>query len=418
VARLAPWTLFSTVPLMVIYSWLQFDMLLVLATLLALIGIARAARGYRGGWLLAGGAIGMGVLAKGPVILLHVLPVALLAPLWKRDVGRRFWAGWYAGLLASVLIGALLALAWALPAAEAGGEAYRQAILWGQTADRVVTSFAHAHPFWWYLPWLALLLAPWCYLPWVWSGLRSLHPLQDPGLRFCLVWLLAVFILMSLVSGKQVKYLLPLLPAIALLLTRLLASMESRPVTQQPWLLGPVLLLAGLTGMLLPAMRDEPAWLGNIHPVWGGLLAGVALVIVAMKPLRPASYPVFMTLLSAVVAGVVPLGMSRAAVPAYDMRAASQFIHEIQSSGHTVGMARRYHGQFGFYGRLTEPIEFIGWRKSKKWAKRHRRDYLVLFSREPFAADSGALYTQPYRGEYLAVFTGRSVLRNRRDLLE
>ena len=63
-------------------------------------------------------------------------------------------AGWL--IYFTVVWFALIALAWALPAAGAGGEMYAQAILWGQTADRVVNSFAHAQPWWWYLPWCTL----------------------------------------------------------------------------------------------------------------------------------------------------------------------------------------------------------------------------------------------------------------------
>ena len=44
-----------------------------------------------------------------------------------------------------------IALAWAIPAGISGGEAYRNAIFWGQSAGRVVDSFAHKKPIYWYL---------------------------------------------------------------------------------------------------------------------------------------------------------------------------------------------------------------------------------------------------------------------------
>ena len=148
-ARLTPWLIFGSLFFTAFVTWVQIDLLLVLMTLLAMTGIIRAARGLWTGWLITAVAIGLGVLSKGPVILLHVLPVALLAPLWKRDADTHFWLHWYAGMLGSVLVGAVIALAWALPAAQAGGEIYREAILWGQTANRMVQSFAHAHSPWW-----------------------------------------------------------------------------------------------------------------------------------------------------------------------------------------------------------------------------------------------------------------------------
>ena len=119
---LVPWVLFGLVFWAAFYTWLQIDMLMVLFTVIAMTGLVRAGRGCRSGWLVTGVAIGLGVLSKGPVVLLHVLPVALLAPLWlEPHATRSSWWSWYGGVLASVATGAAIGLAWALPAASAGG---------------------------------------------------------------------------------------------------------------------------------------------------------------------------------------------------------------------------------------------------------------------------------------------------------
>ena len=64
-------------------------------------------------------------------MLVHVLPVALLAPWWARPTprpGGLDWGRWYLSLeAAGVALGAAIALAWALPAAARGGQAYRAA---------------------------------------------------------------------------------------------------------------------------------------------------------------------------------------------------------------------------------------------------------------------------------------------------
>ena len=64
-------------------------------------GVAAVGLGIKG-LLLLGLALGLGVLAKGPVIWLHVLPAALLAPWWNPELLR---AGWYGRLFAAFLIG-------------------------------------------------------------------------------------------------------------------------------------------------------------------------------------------------------------------------------------------------------------------------------------------------------------------------
>ncbi|MBI5039876.1 MAG: glycosyltransferase family 39 protein [Gammaproteobacteria bacterium] len=148
-AVLAPWLLFGCVFVAGFGTLTQFDLLIVFCTLLGMLGLLRAATGLGTGWLIVGVAIGLGLLSKGPVILVHVLPAALLGHFWVDRARLKGWVCWYGGTLAALLLGALIALAWALPAAQAGGEAYRNAIFWGQTAERVVDSFAHKAPFWW-----------------------------------------------------------------------------------------------------------------------------------------------------------------------------------------------------------------------------------------------------------------------------
>ena len=410
-AYMAPWVLFGCVSLTAFCSWVQFDLLLVLCTLLAMSGLLAASGGRQVGWLLTGVALGCGVLAKGPVILLHVLPIALLTPFWKRSVPTGFWWRWYAGLALSVLLAAGIALAWALPAAAAGGEAYREALLWGQTANRMVESFAHAHPVWWYLPWLPVLFAPWSLLPWLWTAVWHSRPLQDEGMRFCLVWLLGGFIMLSLVSGKQLKYLFPLLPAITLLLGRVLSRMEEAPLRQRPWLLVAAVLATGVALIVLPLVLEEPFWISAIHPAWGGLLVVMAIATAWLRPLRPTRYPLLVTLLSVCVVTVLQLGIFTAAAPAYDMRTISGFIAQAQAEGREVAMVNQYHGQFGFYGRLVQPLVQLPVTTMQDWAKSHPQGYLIMTADAPDELPD-ALYTWPYRGKYLAIVDGRTLQQN------
>ena len=213
VARAAPlfllatffWSFFSTVFL--------FDMLLVFFALVAVSGAVAAARGDGRGWIAVSLGIAFGILSKGPAILIPVLPVVLAAPAWSSGVraGR-----WYPRAIAAVLTGLALSLAGALPAARSGGPAYGNAILLSQTAGRLTRSFAHARPVWWYVPFLPLLAFPWILWAAVWRRSDDGAPARDPGLRLCAIWAGAVFVVFSLVSGKQLYYLLSLMPPVAL----------------------------------------------------------------------------------------------------------------------------------------------------------------------------------------------------------
>ena len=413
-AERVPWLVFGSLFFTAFATWVQIDLLLVLMTLLAMNGIIHAAHGARSGWLLTAVAIGLGILSKGPVMLLQVLPVALLAPLWRRDVDTPLWWRWYADLAGAVMLGAVIALAWALPAAQAGGESYREAILWGQTAHRMVQSFAHAHAVWWYVPWLLLLFAPWILLPECWSALRRPGVASDQGVRFCLTWLVTVFVLMSLVSGKQFKYLLPLLPAFALLLGRLWSRRGGPVRTQRPWLLAGVLLLAGGLLVLLPFVMDTAAWINNIHPLWGGLLVAAAVVLLLQRPVPLADYPHRLTLLSVWVVMVLHVGVFTTATPAYDLQSASRVIASAQAQGHEVAVVSRYHGQFGFEGRLLQPLLQLQADDVHSWAAQHPQDYLVVITRSaaPVEEYPKAVFTQPYRSGYLVILTGDALVKN------
>ena len=169
------WIIFSTS--------VMFDVMLAFWVLVGMHGILMAADGERRGFAMLGIAIGLGVLTKGPVILLNLLPVTVLAWWWQPGLQ---WKRWLGGVVLAVLLGAAIALAWALPAGLSGGEAYRNAIFWGQTADRMVDSFAHRRPFWWYLPLLPLMLFPWFVWPGFWKALAHHRQVGlDRGTRFC-----------------------------------------------------------------------------------------------------------------------------------------------------------------------------------------------------------------------------------------
>ncbi|MGD2112171.1 MAG: glycosyltransferase family 39 protein, partial [Gammaproteobacteria bacterium] len=396
--RQVAWILIAGVFWAAFYTWVQIDMLLVLACVLAMSGLVRAARGQTAGWWQTGLCLGLGMLAKGPVMLLLVLPAALLAPLWAPPRARRGWLAWYGGVGCSVLCGALVALAWALPAAQAGGEVYEEALLWEQTAKRIVQSFAHARPWWWYLPWLPVLLAPWVLLPWVWQGLRAAAGRPDAGWRFCLCWLLPPLLLLSLVSGKQVKYLLPLLPAAALLVARGLSCYPRQRVRQRLWLLAAVLFTAGLALAVIPGRVPAAPWVADIHPVWGAGVMALAAGLVALRPLDRDRYPAFMALVTACVVGLLQLGVFRPAAPAYDLRAVSRLIATAQAAGSPVANLAPYHGQFHYYGRLRQPLITPAAGQAVVWARTHPHGYLVAYYPGAAGESSQAEFVQRYRG--------------------
>ena len=222
---LAGWLLAGSLGWMLYGQMLMYDTLLTASVMVALLGAWRAGSGTgRGGWFLVACGIGLGILSKGPVVLVHVVPALLLGPVWSGNAHLRPLA-WYGKVLAATLGGLLIAGLWAIPAATLGGEEYSRAILLQQTSGRLVQSFAHERPWWVYLVFVPLLALPWFLMPSSWRTLFS-RPIAG-GRRFVLCWGLGSLFVLSLVSGKQPHYAIPEVPAVALLIAWALSARYS-----------------------------------------------------------------------------------------------------------------------------------------------------------------------------------------------
>ncbi len=410
VAANAPLVLTGMAIYTVFASLAMFDAMLAFFVVLGLYAVALLwRRGLARYWLLFALALGLAVLAKGPVALLHMLPVPLFAPLWMDRPGNG-WGRWYLGLLGGVLGGAAIALAWALPAAAAGGEAYANAILWGQTAGRAVKAFAHARPWWFYIVLLPAILLPLPLMPSLWRRLRP--SLGGSGGRFCLIWLLVPFIALSLVSGKQIHYLIPLFPGLALVIGRLLGD---RRKTGR----GDALALAGLpliSGVLLfivpwslPLVRGLvkkgiPAWVADIEP-WAGavsLLAGAVLYLgMRSGRLRPASG---FALGGAVFFVILHFQAAAVALDRFNLQPVAQLLKTYEDKG--LAVADNYHGQFNFLGRLTRPVQFVAPSDVGAWFRAHPGGRLVSTKRRERFGDVPLVVemARPYRSREIYVY--------------
>lgn len=403
-----PWLLFGTLVWTGFFTLTQFDMLLVFCVLLGALGLWQAAAGRTRGWLWLTLALGLGLLAKGPVILLHLLPLALAAPLWAARPARG-WAGWYGRIGLGLLGGAAMVLAWAIPAAIAGGPEYREAIFWGQTANRVVDSFAHRQPFWWYLPVFPLMLLPWLAWPRLWAPVLDGAQRRTQPLRFLGVSLLLVLAGFSLVSGKQVKYLLPLLPAALLLAALGWSRLPARPA--RAWPAVALLLVTGVALLLLPRLGHAP-WMGDVDGRWGVIALALAVAL-AWLPIGAWSRLRVVTAASALAVVLLHLAVVRVAAPAYDLAPLSREIARLQAAGVPLAHVGKYHGQFHFLGRLTRPIAVVPEWEALDWARAHPEGYLVLqFSHWQGLRPEDLAWLQDYRGDAddLALVAARALL--------
>ncbi|WP_244466249.1 ArnT family glycosyltransferase [Dyella japonica] len=397
----------------------MYEVLLADCVLAALLCLAPSANGQPpqlGRFALA---LSLGLLTKGPVMLLHVGLPWLLGPLWS-ECAHNHARRWYVRGGAACAVACAVLLTWALLAAWSGGVAYRHTLLVHQTAGRVVDAFAHAQPFWWYLPLLPVLVFPFALWPRIWLALASWrHPLE-PGVRFLLAWLVPVFLAFSMISGKQAYYLLPEFAGFAMLIAASLARLSLQETRNSrwwsPW---PLALLLALAGVALMAMDGLVAHGHLADPMYATLAThsrpfGALYLLLALAlalPRRGELYRVAGVGLLAVVAANGLFSMTL--WPAYDFTPVARLLATAQQQGRAVANFESNDGQYTFLGRLTEPVASVhSLHALSEWARQHPEGLVIIYPRRLSDADRAqAIYTQPFRGISLAVWPAQALVQ-------
>jgi 4-amino-4-deoxy-L-arabinose transferase-like glycosyltransferase len=250
----------------------QIDALLAMWVTLGLYGFVRhLLLGPSWGWYWSGwAAAGFGVVTKGVGIL---APFALIPYLYAR---RRGWRGlaaiprapgkWWLGPL--VMLG-VIAL-WLVPmllavmsSNDPALQAYRDNILFRQTAERYASPEHHFQPIWYFfvevIPWAWLPLSaalPWLVPAW-WRRLKR----GDTRHLLLLGWVALVLLFFTLSPGKRGVYILPALSGLALAAGPVLPGLLGKINLQRTLFgvlvaFGAVSIVTGLATLFIPALAD------------------------------------------------------------------------------------------------------------------------------------------------------------------
>ncbi len=173
-------------------------------------------------WLLCYFAAGLAVLTKGPMGA--IVPFLVLLCFWliRRKALRA--GGWLHAAGALILVAVVGA--WLGPALVRGGADYAHAILVKQNIGRLVRSYSHRNPIYYYLMYAPVMLMPWPFLfaLAVAAAMGALRRSREPAAALGLAWMAAVFVAFSAISGKRPGYVMPAVPAFGLLMGGYLAK--------------------------------------------------------------------------------------------------------------------------------------------------------------------------------------------------
>jgi len=242
--------------------------------------------------LLMGIALGVGLLAKGPIGLLP-LPV-IAATLWlarraKLGAGRHLLQ-----IAAGSALGVLIFMAWAVPANNATKGEFLRIFIGHHVLTRAIKPLEHhGGNFLLYLPYyLPVIIGgffPWTlHLP----GALSAVVGGRVGGQYCrallIGWVVPIFIIMTLAATKLPHYVLFIWPGLALAVAGTIIAAQQNTLTARDriwlrrgvWFFGP-LAVAGALGLMVGP------WFLTIPGLrWSGLVSGIVLSVMTVIAVR------------------------------------------------------------------------------------------------------------------------------------
>ena len=276
-------------------------------------------------WLLLAAAIAaLGFMTKGPVAI--IIPLIVVAPIVL--IERRSTNLEFSDIVLAGLLFVALALPWYVAMWVRHGNAYIAGFFVGDNYERFATArFNDPRPWWFYLPVVAGGLLPWTPLMIVWLSplLQFLGRRRDIGtldLRL-LLWAAVPLVFYTLSVGKQPRYVLPVLPPLALLLAgsiiertrewRSLDGARVRPRPNRAVVFGCALSGLFLVGLAYSIFRIQSLFVDvgdalTLTAVGAIGIAGLIVIVVSFTTAWRAA-PALLAFAAAITFAVLPWGV-------------------------------------------------------------------------------------------------------------
>ncbi len=210
-------------------------------------------------------------MTKGPLAVVLIFPVVLIYGWSQRDL--RIFRSRETAIGLCIFL--LIIVPWYLLVYIKEGFPYLQENIVRQNITRFFDAWSHKRPIYYYFTTLPLDFFPWSlFLPLgIYLAARGWK--SDHGMRFFLIWFLWMFLFFSLSSGKISKYMIPLLPAMALMTAKTFTTENNKYVFYASALLATLFLALGI---ILIAVRTE--MYREFHPE--RVLVGILSILVSI----------------------------------------------------------------------------------------------------------------------------------------
>jgi len=270
------------------------------------------------------GFLALAVLAKGPVALLLAFGIIVIFGTLQRSGRIVLSTLWIPGLL----LGGAIALPWYGLVQLRNPQFFHEFIMQHNLARFGSNLYHHPEPFWYYIPVTLLGWVPWSIIAIaaLVAALRQLrNPAADALRAFLLIWVGVVVVFFSMSQSKLSGYVLPAIPAGAILISRFIFARSSEQIST--WLRFPVSagqsLLAGalvFAALVVQYLVLEHRALWKAAPLTASAILAIAIFVFLIKSdlrgLRLATLvPAILALAIALRFGAMPLDETLSARP-------------------------------------------------------------------------------------------------------
>jgi 4-amino-4-deoxy-L-arabinose transferase-like glycosyltransferase len=199
--------------------------------------------------LLAWAGLALAVLSKGLMGLILPGAALFLYSVLNRDVMVWKRMHWISGLAVFLLVAA----PWFVLVIKANPEFFDRFFIYEHYTRFTTKVHGRYQPWYYFVPVLTLGMLPWVFLMFdtllrTWKNTAQQVREFSPE-RFLLVWAVFIYFFFSISGSKLPSYLLPMFPALALLMGKQIAESDSRRLF---WLVLPVLFIVGVLLGLAP----------------------------------------------------------------------------------------------------------------------------------------------------------------------
>ena len=239
-----------------------------------------------------------------------------------------------------------------------------------------------------------------------------------PQLWFCIIWILPTFIFLSLADGKQLHYLLPLLPPLAIFFGHAITGQNYNIDYKANKLIGIVFILAGImfiTCRIVAANSQNINWISGISVWWSivAMIIGIFLTTIISadqnvnnKRLAISSFIFIFSLYISVLLAPRPFT---------SIEKFSHMLASLQDKAVPLANIGTHREQFEFIGKLNKPLDKINIKELKTWVDSHPDGYVVARLKESDldSEKTNPVYSQPYRfKQILVLISSKDIIKN------